>query len=67
MKTPKRSDRKPWPDDPVVAEVRRWRALMMKKAGGTVEGLMSYLDERAASARRPGPKPTRRARKGRAA
>jgi hypothetical protein len=37
-----------WPDDPVVEEVRRWRAKLVGKAGGTVAGMMRYLDERAA-------------------
>jgi hypothetical protein len=34
-------------DPPGVAEVRRWRAKLMKRAGGTIQGLMAYLDQRA--------------------
>ena len=68
-------------DHPGVAEVRRWRAAVMKKAGGTIEGLIQLMRDtppaksRTASAKRNGrslsPTTTRRAatpriRKGRA-
>jgi len=36
-------------DDPTVAEVRRWRARMVKDAGGTLEGLVAMLRGRSAS------------------
>jgi hypothetical protein len=34
------------PKDPVVEEVRRWRAAMVRDAGGTLRGLMKLLDKR---------------------
>lgn len=37
--------RKSEQDNPVVAEVRRWRAKVFKKAGGTLNGLISLLDQ----------------------
>lgn len=33
-------------DDPVVAEVRRWRAQLQEEAGGTLEGLMRLIHDR---------------------
>jgi hypothetical protein len=46
-----------FPDDPGIAEVRRWRAQIVKEAGGTLRGLMKFLREseanRAASDKRP--------------
>jgi len=39
-------------DDPVVADVRRWRAKLQKEAGGTLEGLMRLIREREAEAKR---------------
>lgn len=33
-------------DDPGVAEVRRWRAKMLKQAGGTLKGVVAMLRER---------------------
>jgi hypothetical protein len=33
-------------DDPGVAEVRRWRAKMLKENGGTLRGLSAALRER---------------------
>jgi hypothetical protein len=32
-------------EDPVVAEVRRWRAQVFKGAGGTLAGLIKLLDK----------------------
>ncbi len=55
------------PDDPVVAEVRRIRARMLKKAGGTLEGLRRYVAaleaKRLEAARTAKPKPTRSRRR----
>jgi hypothetical protein len=33
----------PIKDDPVVAEVRRWRAKLWKQGGGTLKGVMEML------------------------
>jgi hypothetical protein len=56
------------PDDPVVAEVRRWRAQMEKEGGGTVEGVLRLVARRAAeradAARDRKPSGTARRRKG---
>lgn len=40
-------------DDPVVAEVRRIRAMLWKQAGGTVEGYLA-LNRRSTGARTAG-------------
>lgn len=52
------------PDDPTVAEVRRWRARLTKEAGGTLKGLMDLVNARAAERRRSGAKPGPRVRRG---
>ena len=31
--------------DPIVEEVHRWRAELLKEAGGTLDKLMDYLKE----------------------
>jgi hypothetical protein len=72
MSTKKRPKRTRTPaDDPVVAEVRRIRARMLKKAGGTLEGLQRYVAaqsaKRAESAAASGAKPVRASRRRRAA
>jgi hypothetical protein len=33
-------------DDPGVAEVRRWRAKLLKQGGGTLKGVVALLRER---------------------
>lgn len=52
-----------------VADVRRWRKSLMRDAGGTVRGLMEYLDRRAAgpASSRKESAPARTTRKRRAA
>ncbi len=35
----------PTPDQPGIAEVRRWRAKVVKASGGTVRGLVESLRE----------------------
>ena len=39
-------------DPPPVADVRRWRAKVAEKAGGTLEGLIEYLKRREPEHRR---------------
>ena len=33
-------------DDPIVEEVHRWRTALLKKAGGDLDKLLDYLQER---------------------
>jgi len=57
---------KSWPDDPVVEEVRQVRQAILKEAGGTIEGLIAWLDRevppkqlrKPRARRRPGKRPT---------
>lgn len=46
-------------EDPVVAQVRRWRAELNRDAGGTVGGMMALLRS-ASSSRKRSKKGTRR-------
>ncbi len=53
-------------DDPVVEEVRRIRAQLWKKAGGTVKGLRTLLDKEfpfPVKAKKPSSKVPARSRK----
>jgi hypothetical protein len=51
-------------ENPVIAEVRRWRAQVFKDAGGTLEGLASLLEERTLlNQPLPGPRPVQSLRK----
>jgi hypothetical protein len=52
------------PEDSVVAEVRKSRARMVAQAGGTVDGLMKFLDQQAVH-RRAAAKPAAPTRGGR--
>lgn len=59
----KKKSRDPFPDPPEITEVRRWRAKMVKRAGGTVQGLMDHLRKQQAEGNSAAAKPTRRRRK----
>lgn len=59
----KKKPRDPFPDPPEVAEVRRWRAKMVKRAGGTVQGLMDHLRKLQTEGDSAAAKPTPRRRK----
>ncbi len=50
---------KSWPDDPVVEEVRRVREAILKEAGGTIEGLIAWLDREVPAKRPRKPRPRR--------
>lgn len=42
-------------DDPVVTQVRAWRAKLLKEAGGTIKGLLQLLKEERSTNGRPSP------------
>jgi hypothetical protein len=44
-------DKSIWTDDPVIQEVRRARAQLWEEGGGTIEGYMRVVKEKAAKAR----------------
>ena len=48
MSRDSRAKTKDWPDPAGVADVRRWRTKLMKRAGGTMAGLMALVNESAA-------------------
>jgi hypothetical protein len=50
-----------FPDDPGIAEVRRWRDRVVKDAGGTLKGLMKLLRENETN--RSSPKGARNSRR----
>jgi hypothetical protein len=41
-------------DDPGIAEVRRWRASLVKDAGGTLKGFLQFLRDSEARRKRGG-------------
>ena len=51
-----------WPDDPVVNEVRKVRQEIWREAGGTIEGLLAWLD-REVQPKPAGKRRTRRPRR----
>ena len=42
------------PEDPVVEEVRSVRQALWQEAGGTVEGLIRIIEQKAKQRRKPG-------------